>query len=30
MRKPISRILVVNDEPLVLKELVRGLNGAAR
>ncbi len=30
MRKPISRILVVNDEPLVLKEFVRGLNGAAR
>jgi arginine decarboxylase len=30
MRKPVSRILVINDEPLVLKEFVRGLNGAAR
>ena len=30
MRKPVSRILVVNDEPLVLREFVKGLNAAAR
>jgi len=30
MRKPVSRVLVVNDEPLVLKEFVKGLNSAAR
>ncbi len=30
MKKPTSRILVVNDEALVLKELTRGLNAAAR
>lgn len=30
MQKPISRILVINDEPLVLKDLVKGLNSAAR
>jgi arginine decarboxylase len=30
MRKPISRVLVVNDEPLVLREFVKGLNAAAR
>ncbi len=30
MRKPLSRVLVVNDEPLVLKEFVKGLNAAAR
>jgi len=30
MRKPVSRILVINDEPLVLKEFLRGLNAAAR
>ncbi len=30
MAKPSSRILVINDEPLVLRELVKGLNAAAR
>ena len=30
MAKPASRILVVNDEPLVLREFVKGLNAAAR
>ena len=30
MQKPISRILVINDEPLVLKDLVKGLNSASR
>ena len=30
MSKPISRILLVNDEKLVLKALVKGLNAAAR
>ncbi|MGH8672285.1 MAG: aminotransferase class I/II-fold pyridoxal phosphate-dependent enzyme [Burkholderiales bacterium] len=30
MRKPVSRILVVNDENLVLRELIKGLNAAAR
>jgi arginine decarboxylase len=30
MPKPVSRILVVNDEPLVLREIVKGLNAAAR
>ena len=30
MRKPISRILVINDERLVLRELIKGLNAAAR
>jgi arginine decarboxylase len=30
MRKPVSRILVINDEKLVLKELIKGLNAAAR
>jgi arginine decarboxylase len=29
-KKPISRILVINDEPLVLKDLIKGLNSAAR
>jgi arginine decarboxylase len=28
--KPVSRILVVNDESLVLREFVKGLNAAAR
>src|SRR3569832_2430071 len=28
--KPVSRILVINDEPLVLREFVKGLNAAAR
>ncbi|TAK43560.1 MAG: hypothetical protein EPO29_04610, partial [Betaproteobacteria bacterium] len=27
---PVSRILVINDEPLVLREIVKGLNAAAR
>ena len=30
MPKPVSRILVVEDDPLVLRDLVRGLNAAAR
>jgi arginine decarboxylase len=30
MAKPVSRILVVNDEHLVLREFVKGLNAAAR
>ena len=30
MRKPISRILVINDEKLVLRELIKGLNAAAK
>jgi arginine decarboxylase len=30
MRKPCSRILVINDETLVLKEFVKGLNAAAK
>ena len=30
MRKPVSRMLVINDEPLVLREFVKGLNAAAR
>ncbi|HLS87970.1 MAG TPA: aminotransferase class I/II-fold pyridoxal phosphate-dependent enzyme [Burkholderiales bacterium] len=30
MGKPVSRILVINDEHLVLKEFVKGLNAAAR
>ncbi len=30
MAKPISRILVINDEHLVLREFVKGLNAAAR
>src|SRR3954454_6951501 len=30
MKKPISRILVINDEKLVLRELIKGLNSAAR
>jgi arginine decarboxylase len=30
MAKPLSRILVVEDEPLVLREIVKGLNAAAR
>jgi arginine decarboxylase len=29
-KKPISRILVINDEPLVLKDIIKGLNSAAR
>ena len=30
MKKPISRILIINDEKLILKELIRGLNAAAK
>jgi len=30
MIKPVSRILVINDESLVLREFVKGLNAAAR
>ena len=30
MTKPVSRILVINDEHLVLREFVKGLNAAAR
>ena len=30
MIKPVSRILVINDEQLVLREFVKGLNAAAR
>ena len=30
MTKPVSRILVINDESLVLREFVKGLNAAAR
>ncbi len=30
MVKPVSRILVINDESLVLREFVKGLNAAAR
>jgi arginine decarboxylase len=30
MRKPVSRVLVINDEKLVLNEFIKGLNAAAR
>jgi arginine decarboxylase len=30
MAKPTSKVLVINDEPLILKELLKGLNAAAR
>jgi arginine decarboxylase len=30
MKKPVSRILVINDESLVLREIIKGLNSAAR
>src|ERR1044071_7505900 len=30
MQKPACRILVINDEHLVLREFVKGLNAAAR
>jgi arginine decarboxylase len=30
MVSPVSRILVIEDEPLVLREIVKGLNAAAR
>lgn len=30
MKKPVSRVLIINDEPLVLREFVKGLNAAGR
>lgn len=30
MKKPVSRILLINDEKLVLRELIKGLNAAAK
>ena len=30
MSKPVSKVLVINDEPLILRELLKGLNSAAR
>jgi len=30
MRNPVSRVLVINDEALVLKDLIKGLNSAAK
>lgn len=30
MKKPISRILIINDEKLILREFVKGLNAAAK
>jgi arginine decarboxylase len=30
MKKPVSRVLIINDESLVLREFVKGLNAAAR
>jgi arginine decarboxylase len=30
MRKPVSHVLVINDEILILREFVKGLNAAAR
>jgi arginine decarboxylase len=30
MLQPVSRILVINDERLVLRELIKGLNSAAK
>ncbi len=30
MPKPASRVVVINDDPLILKELLKGLNAAAR
>ncbi|HVE88900.1 MAG TPA: aminotransferase class I/II-fold pyridoxal phosphate-dependent enzyme [Burkholderiaceae bacterium] len=30
MTKPSSKVLVINDEPLILRELLKGLNAAAR
>jgi len=30
MPKPCSRVVVINDDPLILKELLKGLNAAAR
>src|SRR5262245_3750037 len=30
MAQPVSKILVINDERLILRELIKGLNSAAR
>lgn len=30
MSQPISKVLLINDEPLILKEFLKGLNAAAR
>ena len=30
MKKPVSRILLINDEKLILKEFTKGLNAAAK
>lgn len=30
MKKPVSRILIINDEKLILNEFIKGLNAAAR
>lgn len=30
MKKPVSRVLVINDEKLILKAFVKGLNAAAK
>ena len=30
MRKPVSRILIINDEKLILKEFIKGLNIVAK
>ncbi|MCC7091425.1 MAG: aminotransferase class I/II-fold pyridoxal phosphate-dependent enzyme [Nitrosomonas sp.] len=30
MKKPVSRILIINDEKLILKEFIKGLNAAAK
>ncbi|HQR21830.1 MAG TPA: beta-eliminating lyase-related protein, partial [Burkholderiaceae bacterium] len=30
MSKPVSKVLVINDEPLILRDLLKGLNAAAR
>ncbi|UJP01769.1 MAG: aminotransferase class I/II-fold pyridoxal phosphate-dependent enzyme [Nitrosomonas sp.] len=30
MKKPVSRILLINDEKLILKEFIKGLNAAAK
>jgi len=30
MTQPTSKVLLINDEPLILKEFLKGLNAAAR
>ncbi len=30
MTRPVSKVLVINDEPLILRDLLKGLNAAAR